>query len=51
MFKKIFKLENADWVYSNGSKFMIEVEVNDDDIRLREPTREECEEILKHLLK
>ena len=49
----MFRLDNMDWVCSDGKKFVIELSEDDEDYQYnefyREPTDEEAKEILQKM--
>ena len=49
VFKRLFKLENGDWVYSDGKTLWIEILYDEDEIHLRKPLKKESEEIVGEL--
>ncbi len=49
MFKRLFKLENGDWVYSDGKTLWVEVVYDDEEIHLKKPSKKENEEIVGKL--
>jgi len=51
VFKRIFKLDSTDWIYSDGKALWIEVQCDDKEIRVKRPSDEEAEKILERLLK
>jgi len=51
LFKRIFRLETTDWIYSDGKALWIEVICDDNEIRVKRPSDEEAEAILERLLK
>ena len=48
-FKRVFKINSITWIYSDGNMLLVEVEADDDMIRLREPTCRESEKILEKI--
>jgi len=48
-FRRVFKINDTQWVYSDGNVLLIEADIDDDIIRLREATYGESEKILERL--
>jgi len=47
--KRVFRLKNGTWVYSDGELMLVERECNDIAILLKEPNAKERQEILEKI--